>query len=279
MNKLCKNCQKEIPTRAIIDGISKRINKRKYCLECSPWGSGKKYEFRKNTIDEHLWKDVIKNSFSISECLRKLGYSDGNGSYFRLFKKQVADLNIDISHFTGQSYLKGKKHTFGVKIPIERILVENSNYTGSVLRNRLIKEGIFERKCYRCNLTEWQGEKIPLQVEHKNGIHWDNRIENLTLLCPNCHALTDTYCGKNIKINRKQKSNCCKHCNKSIYKNKKFCSSFCSNNYNKDKILRKRKVENRPSKEELQEMLKDSNFCKLGRKFGVSDNAIRKWLK
>jgi len=67
------------------------------------------------------------------------------------------------------------------------------------LKHRLIREGILEPKCYRCGLTTWQGLPIPLELEHKNGNPHDNSLDNLTLLCPNCHALTATYRGKNKK--------------------------------------------------------------------------------
>ena len=67
------------------------------------------------------------------------------------------------------------------------------------LKLRLIREGLFEPKCYNCNLTSWRGHPVPLELEHKNGNPQDNSLDNLTLLCPNCHALTATYRGKNKK--------------------------------------------------------------------------------
>ena len=82
---------------------------------------------------------------------------------------------------------------------MNEILVENSHYQTSKLRKRLIKEGYFEKKCYNCEKTIWLDKNIPLELEHKNGDRTDNRIENLTLLCPNCHAFTPHYRGKNKK--------------------------------------------------------------------------------
>ncbi|MBV9285111.1 MAG: HNH endonuclease [Acidimicrobiia bacterium] len=83
--------------------------------------------------------------------------------------------------------------------PLERILVENSPYTGSSkLKARLLREGLLEPRCDECGLTEWNGRPAPLELDHRNGDRRDNRLTNLRLLCPNCHAQTPTYRGKNI---------------------------------------------------------------------------------
>lgn len=80
---------------------------------------------------------------------------------------------------------------------LEKILVENSTYQSFKLKNKLLKEGLKECKCEKCNNTEWLGKPIPLELHHINGDRTDNRIENLQILCPNCHAQTDNYRGKN----------------------------------------------------------------------------------
>lgn len=76
-------------------------------------------------------------------------------------------------------------------------MVEGSTYQTNKLRKRLLKEGLKKHICETCNNTEWNGKPIPLELSHKNGDNSDHRFENLELICPNCHAQTDTYRGKN----------------------------------------------------------------------------------
>lgn len=83
-------------------------------------------------------------------------------------------------------------------IPLHEILVINSAYQSNKLRKRLLKAGLKHHQCESCGQTEWLGTKIPLELDHINGDKHDNRLQNLRIICPNCHALTDTYRGKNI---------------------------------------------------------------------------------
>ncbi len=64
------------------------------------------------------------------------------------------------------------------------------------LRIRLLAAGLLEEKCAECELTEWRGRPISVELHHRNGDRHDNRLENLEFLCPNCHAQTDTYAGR-----------------------------------------------------------------------------------
>lgn len=85
----------------------------------------------------------------------------------------------------------------GRRYSLDQIFCENSTYKTSHLLAIILREGYRQRECQRCGLTEWQGEPIPLEVEHVNGISTDHRLANLQLLCPNCHALTPTWRGRN----------------------------------------------------------------------------------
>lgn len=152
---------------------------------------------RKYTDQEFI--DAVVKSFSIREVLKTLGLAPTGGSY-KLFHNRIKQLNINTSHFTGKAYLKGKIHHGHIKTPLNLVLVKESSFLNSGhLKKRLIKECILENHCSRCKLLFWQGEQLSLHLDHIDGDHCNNEITNLRLLCPNCHSLTDTYCGKNKK--------------------------------------------------------------------------------
>lgn len=143
--------------------------------------------------------NAVSNCYSISAVLRCLGLVPSGGNY-KIFYNYIKKNNIDISHFTGQGHLRGKTNHYNKPLPLEQICVENSTYNYSnSLKKRLINNKILTQKCYSCGLVEWLNQPIPLELHHINGINNDHRIENLQLLCPNCHALTSNYRGKNKK--------------------------------------------------------------------------------
>jgi hypothetical protein len=140
--------------------------------------------------------EAVRDSYSIRQVIIKLGRKPGGGNY-KTVKKKIHDLKLDTSHFTGKLWSKGR--TLSPKRNINCYLSNEYPIQSHNLRLRLIREGFFDYKCYNCLNELWMGEPIPLELEHINGNHLDNRLENLTILCPNCHALTPTYRGKNIE--------------------------------------------------------------------------------
>lgn len=147
--------------------------------------------------DEEIIK-AVKESTSIRKVLETLKLPD-TGGHRTWIKKKIISLKLDTSHFLLHP-TKGKKGKPGIgnkKIELKDILVENSTYQTSKLKKRLIEEGLKEQKCECCGNTEWNGKPIPLQIHHINGDHFDNRIENLQVLCPNCHSQTDNFGSKN----------------------------------------------------------------------------------
>ena len=84
-------------------------------------------------------------------------------------------------------------------LSLEEYLLESSDIQTNKVRKKILDEGLKPHKCECCGLSEWMGQPIPLEVHHKDGDRTHNELSNYELLCPNCHALTDTYRGKNIK--------------------------------------------------------------------------------
>jgi len=156
-------------------------------------------------------------------------------------------------------------------IPIDELLVDNSWHSRNNLKRRLFEEGHKERKCEKCGQDEnWHGEHISMILDHINGVHNDDRLENLRILCPNCNAALPTHCGKNAK--KKKENRYVNHCEcgKEISLSSKQCV--------KCEKFTQRKVE-RPSFEQLIQEINELGYSATSRKYDVSDNAIRKWVK
>ena len=142
--------------------------------------------------DQEL-QQIIKNSRSIREVAIKLGYSPDGGGSITIIKDMLEIKKFDISHFAGQGWNKNNfdysRFQYGKVIKITSALPAITALRG--------------HKCEQCHLTQWNNQPIPLEIHHIDGNHLNNNLDNLQLLCPNCHALTDNYCGKNIVKNHK----------------------------------------------------------------------------
>lgn len=100
--------------------------------------------------------------------------------------------------YDGNQSRKGIPHLEGRAL-LEEYFSGRKNITASRLRNKLIEEGIKEHKCEKCGRSEWEGRLIPIELHHKNFNHNDNRLENLQILCANCHSLAHDYCNTKNK--------------------------------------------------------------------------------
>ena len=138
--------------------------------------------------------EAVKTSTSYRQVLRKLGVAPYGGNY-DVLRKAIKHFGLNTSHFSGQAWNKGKK--LPPKRDINQYLNNELPIQSYKLRNRLLKEGVFEHKCANCHRHTWLDQLIPLELDHINGNNKDNRFINLRLLCPNCHALTPTYRSKN----------------------------------------------------------------------------------
>lgn len=152
---------------------------------------------KRTKLSDSEFASLVEASLSLCQVITSMGLNPNGGGNYKSVQRRIESLSLDVSHFTGRLYSKGK--TLPPKQELSYYLVKGKFISSHRLRKRLIKEGIFEAKCYSCLNSTWLGRPIPLELDHINGDHLDNRLENLTILCPNCHALTPTYRGKNKK--------------------------------------------------------------------------------
>lgn len=152
----------------------------------------------KRSWTDNEFIEAVRNSLSYAQVIRKLQLKVA-GSNYDTVKRKIEELGLDTSHMTGQGWNQGERFTpLKKSMPLSEILVKHSPFVNANhLKERLLKEGIKERKCECCGNTEWMGKPIALELHHINAVKDDQRLENLVLLCPNCHALTDNYRGKN----------------------------------------------------------------------------------
>ncbi len=218
------------------------------------------------SISKEELEKIVKKNDSLSKILKYFNLYNKGGNA-KTLRRRLNEDNIDFSHIRlGIDSNKGRKIPKEKK-PLEQIMTKNSTYSRGHLKKRLIEENILEEKCSLCSLgTEWNSQKLVMVLDHINGVPDDHRKENLRLLCPNCNSQTKTFAGRNNKITR-----FCKKC-----RNPKKCKK--SNVCMKCRAINRRKVKNRPSEEQLLKEIKELGYCGVGRKYGVSDKAIRKWL-
>ena len=261
-------------------------------------------------IKEEIEK-AVKESKNYSDVCRYFGIAPKGGN-FQIIKREIDLYGIDTSHFITTAWNKGLRYKASKIRSIDELLVEGSRIGSNALKKRLFNAKLKEYKCERCGRTEWEGVPIPLELHHKNGDHYDNRFDNLEILCPNCHALSDNYRGSNQtrynilepktqfltdeeyqqhlkekkesrrkndyeshpRVEKEKVKKICPVCGKEFetkHDGQKYCSYKCAN---KGKGVK-------PSKEQLLKDIEElgMNQTAIGKKYNVSANAVKKWLK
>lgn len=283
------------------------------------------------------FKDIVRRNFTFKGVMRDLGLPLHGGSY-RLVRRTVSELSVDISHFNSRKGISGWPPN---KRSLTNVLVRNSTYTNSSnLKKRLLRDGLLVNKCYLCGQPPvWASVPLTLVLDHVNGVHSDNRWCNLRLLCPNCNSQQRTFCRgrysstgyklprKSACISKKSRykvssdvlqdalkthpnirqallsvglvattgnyirarsllqkppkfklyeKNCVKcgtvfAITHSKQKSKKYCSIECWGKASRRCA--------RPSKDALLSLVRKHPLLVIGKMYGVSDNAVRKWCR
>ena len=248
----------------------------------------------------------VSESHSFRQLAEKCGYQKDSGSGITIVKQMCLDKSFDTSHFSSKLTKD--------EVNVEKVFVQGYKSRETLKRNLIALRG---HQCECCKLTKWNGKDIPLQVHHKDGDGLNNLLENLQLLCPNCHAQTDTYCGKNksksisddMLIEALKNSENIHQAllkvgstdgrlyeraydllsldgvslkEKAEAEKQKSCA-MCGNKISKNATYCEKCIHivqqktTRPSRDDLKKMIREKSFLAIGREFDVSDNTIRKW--
>jgi hypothetical protein len=221
-------------------------------------------------------RSAVAAARSYTETLRALGMRPAGGNHATL-RKYLDLWNIPVDHF--DPYAAPREARRHDPIPLGDVLAPNSTYSRRNLKKRLYASGLKERRCEMCGQGEsWQGRQMSLILDHINGVATDNRLPNLRIVCPNCAATLDTHCGKNLRILRQ-----CDHCGRTFRpkgRRQRHCSRQCGGRSQAGQAAAKeRRGVDRPLYEQLLREVVELGYCGAGRRYGVSDNAIRKWIK
>jgi hypothetical protein len=222
---------------------------------------------------------AIAQAVCWADALRFLGYGT-KGANYRTLQRWAKEWAISTAHFdpnTGQ-----RRASRAQRFPLDVVLVEHSTYPRGKVKQRLLAEGLKRPICEICGQGEiWKGSRMSMILDHINGVSDDHRLENLRMVCPNCAATLQTHCGRNTPRER-----ACAGCGKTFVpsaKTQRYCSRACwgtiaAVKYRGTAHPETRRVD-RPSYEQLQADLAMMSVCAVGRKYGVSDNAVRKWVR
>lgn len=202
------------------------------------------------------------------------------GGAHATLRKYAVIWGIAADHFDPYANVRGQGARR--RRPLEEILVEHSTFSRNHLKERLYEEGLKQAICELCGQDEvWRGRVMGLILDHVSGVSDDNRLTNLRIVCPNCAATLDTHCARKRRLTRVDQE--CVRCGKSFRPRdgrQRYCSRECGMRWDRSGVARPgtRKVDRPPHPQLLRE-INAIGYSATGRRYGVTGNAIRKWLK
>lgn len=234
---------------------------------------------RRIRYDETQVRQAVASSCSLTEVLRRLGLRPAGGNHQTL-RRLIERYQISTAHFRPDWIRRGPRP--GGAVPLSDVLVEHCTYSRKRLKQRLYETGLKRRRCELCGQTEvWLGRSMSLILDHINGVPTDNRLANLRIVCPNCAATLETHCGRKNRIVVDPRN--CLYCGAEFrpnYESQRYCSRACgvhSAGPRRPKPEIRKVV--RPSYADLMVDVHLMSCVAVGRKYGVSDKAVRKWIR
>ena len=218
-----------------------------------------KYDWNKEKVSE-----AVKKNTCYRDVLRELGINT-SGNNAATLQRKIKEYGIDISHFTFRS-----KTNTPQKKTVYEYLKKGSKIHTFKLKEKLFKEGLKENRCEICGAETWLGKKLICQLHHINGDNTDNRIENLQILCPNCHSQTENYCGQANKV--ESEKHYCEICGRELkWKYSRLCPQCSAKNRGKINLTR----------DEFIAILKNCNGNRLqaSKELNVSETTVRKYCE
>lgn len=218
--------------------------------------------YTKNQIEK-----LLLESDSLKDFIIKLGYKSAQSYIYKKVKKHLTQIGVVVNFEDFKYSNRINKREASAKLDDE--MFQRETKFSNQMKSRIIKKNLLLYKCECCNNNgTWNGKELTLHLDHKNGNRTDNRLENFRFLCPNCHTQTGTYAGRNIK-KKNPKTHLC-DCGKRIWYTSKKCKSCQDINQRK---------ETRPAYDVLLIDIKQIGYKATGKKYNVTDSAIRKWIK